>query len=106
MLYWPADRRRTSGKCPLIFSSNRVHRTGIFISDFACLQAINLTNSTNGDLTVEHPTNHGVTAVPRDNTFHGYTWIEKEGWVLDAMFSLQKKNMRMTGRKKIVKKNE
>ena len=29
---------------------HRLSRTGIFISDFACLQAINLTNSTTGDL--------------------------------------------------------
>ena len=48
-------------------------------------------------------TNQGVIAVPQDNSFHGYTWIEKEGWVLDAKFSRQKKIMR---RKKKIKKKK
>ena len=45
-------------------------------------------------------TNQGVIAVPLDNSFHGYTWIEKEGWVLDAKYPLQKKMMRRMKRTK------
>ena len=49
-----------------------------------------------------YQTNHGVIPVPQDNLFHGYTWVEKEGWVLLSKFPSQKKPMR---RRRIMKKN-
>ena len=40
-------------------------------------------------------TNMGVIAVPEDNIFHGYTWVEKDGWILNARFSSKSKKRRM-----------